>query len=92
MTKRVKTTPEMRSEARRYYHIGLKMSEISKLLDGVSIRTLEVWQASDKWKEQQTATPIEKRISELRTGGKSFTEIGVILNISKSKAYRLYEK
>lgn len=85
---RAQTSPEMRKEALRYYLMGLTMPEISKLLDGVSVRTLEKWQASDKWTEQRQTEPIKKKVSEMKAGGLSVKAITEKTGISKATIHR----
>jgi transposase len=89
MKKRIaKATTEQKREALRFYLLGLTLPEISKLLDGVSVRTLEKWQAADQWTSQTKPDNIKKKCFELKDGGKSVSEIALLLNLSKSTVYR----
>lgn len=87
-TKRAVTTPEMRREACRYYLMGLTLPEISKLLDGVSVRTLEKWQTLDEWTKLKQPENIKKKVMDLKNAGMSFEIIGKKIGISKATAYR----
>ncbi|MDD4385835.1 MAG: hypothetical protein PHD06_11730 [Bacteroidales bacterium] len=81
-------TAEHRSEARRYYLIGLNLHEISKLLDGIPIRTLENWQMMDKWTLLKGIENIKIQVVKLREGGKSMNEIAEMLKIHRVTAWR----
>jgi len=81
-------TPGQRSEAKRYYLIGLNLQEISKLLDNIPIRTLENWQTSDQWTALKGVENIKKQALNLHEAGKSYSEISEILNISRVTVWR----
>lgn len=81
-------TAEQREKARKYYLMGLNMEEISKLLDGVPIRTLEKWQISEQWTALKNSKPIKMRAFELKQAGKTMDEICKILEISRATAFR----
>lgn len=81
-------TPAQRDSARRYYLMGLTLPEISKLLDGVPVRTLQKWQLSDKWTAHKETTPIKTKVLELHNAGKSYNDIAHLLNISRVTVWR----
>jgi DNA-directed RNA polymerase specialized sigma24 family protein len=81
-------TPGQRSEAKRYYLIGLNLQEISKLLDNIPIRTLENWQTADQWTALKGVENIKKQAFNLHEAGKSYSEISEILNISRVSVWR----
>lgn len=81
-------TPEQKEKARKYYLMGLYLPEISKLLDGVPVRTLEKWQLTDQWTKYKETQPIKARVYELSKSGKSYNEISKILNISRVTVWR----
>jgi len=95
-TKKKKHTPQtrnrytagQRSEAKRYYLIGLNLQEISKLLDNIPFRTLEKWQALDKWTALKGIENIKKQALRLSEAGKSYNEIAELLNISRVTVWR----
>ena len=86
--KRAQTSPEMRSESFRYYLMGLTMPEISLLCGGVSVRTLEKWQALDEWTKNRTPEPLKKKISEMKDGGMSVKAITEKTGLSKATIHR----
>ena len=86
-----KHTDEQKNQARKYYLIGLNLSEIGKLLD-TPVRTLEKWQAAEKWTELKQVRGIEQRAYELHEGGKTFEEISKILEISRTTAHRYIKR
>lgn len=81
-------TPEEKRRAKKYYLIGLNLHEISKLLDGVPVRTLEKWQKNDNWTGERELKNIKLRALELKEGGKSYSEISEILEISRVTVWR----
>ncbi len=85
---RNKYTTAHRETARKYYLMGLNLHEVSKLLDGCPVRTLEKWQKSDKWTELKQPENIKFRTLELQESGKSYTEIAKILQISRVTVWR----
>lgn len=85
---RNKYTSEQKENARRYYLMGLNMYEISKLLDGCPVRTLEKWQQSEKWTDLKQTENIKVRTLELHESGKSYLEISDLLKISKTTVWR----
>ncbi len=95
-TKKVKKAPkprnqytaEHRSEARRYYLIGLNLHEISKILDGIPIRTLENWQTLDQWTKLKGIENIKLQVVRLKEGGKSLNEIAEMLKIHRVTVWR----
>lgn len=80
-------TLEDKANAKRYYLIGLTMNEISKLIDA-PVRTIEKWQIAENWKQQRESNSIQQRTNELFISGKTYTEIGAILKISKATVWR----
>jgi len=85
-------TAEQREKARKYYLMGLNMSEISKLLDGCSVRTIEKWQNTEQWKLLKGVKLIEKRALELKQAGTTVKEIAKILEISEVTVWRYTNK
>ena len=85
---RNKYTTEQKDKARKYYLMGLSLHEISILLNGCPVRTLEKWQLSDKWTELKQPESVKFRTLELHESGKSYTEIAEILKISRVTVWR----
>lgn len=81
-------TAEQRLKARKYYLIGLNMEEISKLLDGCPVRTIERWQSDEQWTTLKKEKPIKMRALELKNSGRTMSEICKILKISSVTAWR----
>lgn len=77
-----------RATAKRYYLMGLNLQEISKLMDGVPVRTLEKWQQSEKWTAIKEVQPLKRRVSELHEAGRSYNEIAEMLQISRVTVWR----
>lgn len=87
-TPRNSYTANEREKARKYYLMGLNMQEISKLLDGLPVRTLEKWQTVEQWTALKNCKPIKQRALELKQSGKSLNEISKILKISRITIWR----
>ena len=85
---RNKYTVEHKEKARKYYLMGLNLHEISKLLDGCPVRTLEKWQQSGKWTELKQPENIKFRTMELHESGKTQDEIAEMLKISRTTVWR----
>lgn len=85
---RNKYTIEQKESAKKYYLMGLNLQEISKLLDGCPVRTLEKWQLADKWTELRNAEPLASRIKELHDSGKSYNEIAEMLDLNRVTVWR----
>lgn len=85
---RNKYTIEHREKARKYYIMGLNLHEISKLLDGCPVRTLEKWQHSEKWTDLKQPESIKIKTLELSEAGKSYNEIAKMLEISRTTVWR----
>lgn len=85
---RNKYTEEQKKEAKKYYLMGLGLPEVSKLLDGCPVRTLEKWQQSEKWTELKNAENIKHRTKELYESGRSYSEIAEMLEISRVTVWR----
>jgi transposase-like protein len=81
-------TLEHRERARRYYLMGLNLHEISKLLDGAPVRTLEKWQIREQWASLRNAEPIKERVLSLHRSGSSYSEIAEILKIHRTTVWR----
>lgn len=81
-------TAEHRTNARRYYLMGLKLSEISKLLDGLPVRTLEKWQQREKWKALTETEPIKERVLNMHRAGYSYNQIAETVNINRTTVWR----
>jgi uncharacterized protein YjcR len=81
-------TAEHRERARKYYFMGLNLQEISKLLDGTPVRTLEKWQISEKWTAIKEVNPIKERVLKLHYNGSSYSKIADLLNISRVTVWR----
>jgi hypothetical protein len=81
-------TAEQREKARKYYLMGLNMQEISKLLDGLPVRTLEKWQFSEQWTALKNCKPIKQRALDMKQAGKTMQEISKTLKISRVTAWR----
>mgnify|MGYP001159341682 CR=1 FL=1 len=85
---RNKYTAEDREKARKYYIMGLNLHEISKLLDGCSVRTLEKWQNSERWTDLKQPQKSKIRALELSEAGYSYKEIAKMLKISSITVWR----
>jgi len=59
---RIRHGKEAKEKAARYYLMGLSLPEISKLLDGTPIRTLEKWQLSAQWTELRNPENIREKV------------------------------
>jgi len=81
-------TNEDKAKARKYYLMGLNMIEIGILLNGCPVRTLEKWQAADRWTELKQAPEITQRAKELKRSGKTYAEIAEILKINRVTVWR----
>lgn len=68
------------------------MEEISKLLDGCPVRTLEKWQMMEQWTALKNTKPIKTRALEMKQSGKTMQEISDILKISRVTAWRYINK
>ena len=85
---RNKYSIEDKTKARKYYLMGLNMTEIGILLNGCPVRTLEKWQAADHWTDLKQPAPITTRTMELHKSGKSYAEIAEILKINRVTVWR----
>ncbi|MDD4992151.1 MAG: helix-turn-helix domain containing protein [Paludibacter sp.] len=79
---------DQREKARKYYLMGLNMQEISKLMDGLPVRTLEKWQTVEQWTALKNCKPIKQRALELKKAGRTMQEISETLKISRVTAWR----
>lgn len=86
--KRTRYTTEQKEQARKYYLMGLNLHEVSKLLDGCPVRTLEKWQQAEKWTELKEPENITVKALQLHKAGKSYSEISEILKISRVTVWR----
>jgi len=85
---RNKYTTEHKEKARKYYLMGLNLQEISILLNGCPVRTLEKWQLLDKWTELKQPENIKVKALELKQSGKSYSQIAGLLKISRVTVWR----
>lgn len=85
---RNKYTADHKAKARKYYLMGLNMHDISTLLNGCPVRTLEKWQISEKWTIFKQTENIKVRAFELHESGKNYDEIAEILQISRVTVWR----
>lgn len=74
-------TLDIKANAFRLYLIGLTLNEISKIVDA-PVRTVEKWQIAEKWKSKRETKPVYLKALDLYESGKSYKEIGIILNKS----------
>jgi uncharacterized protein YjcR len=81
-------TTDQKEKARKYYLMGLNLNEISKLLDGIPVRTLEKWQAADKWTALKETENIKIRALQLKKSGKTYDEIACLLQINRTTVWR----
>lgn len=81
-------TLDEKEKARKYYLMGLNLTEISKLLDGCSVRTLEKWQQAERWAEMRQIENIKVKALELYNNGKTYEEIERLLLISRVTVWR----
>jgi DNA invertase Pin-like site-specific DNA recombinase len=68
--------------------MGLNLREISKLLDGAPVRTIEKWQTKEQWKLLRETEPIKERVLSLQRSGRSYSEIAGILKINRVTVWR----
>lgn len=80
-------TLEQRSNARRYYFMGLTIPEIGKLIEA-SPRTVEKWQIAEKWNDYRKLPPIKERALQMQKKGYSYSQIAEALSISRVTVYR----
>jgi DNA-directed RNA polymerase specialized sigma24 family protein len=80
-------TLDLKASAKRYYLIGLTLQEISKLIDA-PVRTVEKWQIAENWKQLRETSQIELKALDLHLSGKTYKEIGSLLNISLATVWR----
>lgn len=85
---RNKYSIEDKEKARKYYIMGLNLKEISKLLDGCPVRTLEKWQQSGNWTILKKSENTHFKVLEMAEAGKSYTKIAEILKISRVTVWR----
>lgn len=85
---RNKYTAQHRADARRYYLMGLNLTEIGILLGGCPIRTLEKWQSAEKWTEYKQLKSIKAKAYELHQAGKTQKEIAEMLHVCKATISR----
>jgi uncharacterized protein YjcR len=85
---RNKYTADQREKARKYYLMGLNLYEISKLLDGAPVRTLEKWQINEKWTDLREIEPIKERVLKLQKAGRSYADIAKLLKINRVTVWR----
>ena len=78
-------------KARKYYLLGLSISEVSKLTD-FPVRTLQKWQSKEEWVKEKKCENLKLKLIELRQQGKTFKEISIIFNISISSIWRYCNK
>jgi uncharacterized protein YjcR len=88
VNQRNKYTLEQKEKAKKYYLIGLNLHEISKLLDGCPVRTLEKWQQIDNWTELKQPENIKLKTLQLHESGKSYSKIAEMLQISRVTVWR----
>ena len=86
--KRTHYSKEAKEQAAKYYLMGLTLYEISKLLDGIPVRTLEKWQLSNKWTQLKNPANIKKQVLQLFESGKTRKEISLLVNRDQSTVYR----
>ena len=80
-------TLDDKASAKKYYLIGLSLTEVSKLVNA-PVRTIEKWYFAENWKSQRETTPIKIKANDLFDSGKSYLEISNLLGKSKSTIYR----
>jgi transposase len=80
-------TLDDKASAKKYYLIGLSLTEVSKLISA-PVRTIEKWYFAENWKNQRETTPIKLKANDLFDSGKSYLEISNLLGKSKSTIYR----
>ena len=88
VTQRNKYTFGDRETAKKYYLMGLNLQEVSKLMDGIPVRTLEKWQQSEKWTAIKEVEPIKERVLSLQRAGRSYSEIAELLKINRVTVWR----
>lgn len=85
-------TAEHKTKARKYYLMGLTLSEIGLLLGGCPVRTLEKWQSADQWTKLKQLENIEIKTHELHQSGYSYKQISEMLDISTVTVWRYIRK
>ena len=90
--KRKSYTQDVKSQAERYYHMGLNAKEIAKLLDVESHRTVHNWASDGKWLEKHNVKTKQQKAIELRNAKKTAKEIASMLGVDISTVYKWTKK
>lgn len=80
-------TEAIRDKSKRYYLLGLNLTEVSKLTD-VPAKTLEKWQQKYKWSALRKPDYIKTLAKELKKSGIQTKKISEILKISTTTVWR----
>ncbi len=88
ITPRTRHSQTDKDKAARYYVMGLTLPEISKLLDGTPVRTLEKWQLANKWTSLKSPENIKDKVLQLHEAGKTKKEIAKLIDRDQSTVFR----
>lgn len=84
-------TLDEKAKAKKYYLIGLSLTEVGKITD-TPFRTVEKWYIAENWKSQRETPSIKTKANDLFNAGKSYKEIAVTLGKSQSTISRYLKK
>ncbi|SMP09002.1 helix-turn-helix domain-containing protein [Chryseobacterium profundimaris] len=76
-----------RNQAKKYYLLGLNLSEVSKLMD-IPEKTIEKWQQKEGWVKLKRIDRVKETVINLKKEGLSNSKISDLLNISTSTVWR----
>lgn len=80
-------TLENKAKAKKYYILGLPLSDIAKIVDA-PVRTVEKWYISENWRELRENKTIHTKALELYLNGHTYKEIANLFNISTATVWR----
>lgn len=80
-------TLESKAKAKKYYILGLPLSDISKIVDA-PVRTIEKWYILENWRELRENKTIHSKALDLFLTGKTYKQIAILLNISTATVWR----
>lgn len=84
-------TREIVNRITRYFNMGLSSAEIGKLLD-LTPRTVQRYLKKYDIRNEQKALPLEEKAYQLVQQGKSYSQVGAIMRVSKTTVYKWMRK